>query len=48
MESELLGIIRAKLVAKNILPWDPTPNCFCNVMSLSEETCKVSEPNCYT
>ena len=38
MESELLSIFRVKLTAKNI---------FCNVMSLSEETNKFSEPNCF-
>ena len=30
------------------VPGDPTPSCFCNVISLFEETNKVSEPNCYT
>ena len=30
------------------VPGDSTPSCFWNVMSLFEETYKVSEPNCYT
>ena len=30
------------------VPRDPTPSCFCNVMSLFEETNKFFEPNCYT
>ena len=37
MEYEFPGIIRVKVVVKNILLGDPTPSCFCNVMSLFEE-----------
>ena len=41
MESELPDIIRVKVVVKNIVHGfleDPTPSCFCIVMSLFEET----------
>ena len=38
MEFELPGIIRVKVAAKNLVPGDPKPSCFCNVMSLFEET----------
>ena len=51
MESELPGIIRVKVVAKKYTAWVPgdlTPSCFCNVISLFEETYKFSESNCYT
>ena len=51
MEFELLGIFLVKAAAKKYTAWvpgDPTPSCFCNVMSLFEETNKFSEPNCYT
>ena len=51
MEFELLGIFLVKAAAKKYTAWvpgDPTRSCFCNVMSLFEETNKFSEPNCYT
>ena len=48
MESELFGIFRVKVVAKNILLGSLGPSCFCNVMSLFEETNKFSELNCCT
>ena len=51
MESELPGIIPFKSGRQKYTAWvpgDPTPSCFCNVISLFEETCKFSEPNCYT
>ena len=49
MESELPGIIRVKVVAKNILlgSLGTQHQAFCNVMPLFEETYKVFEPNCY-
>ena len=51
LEFELIGISGVKLIAKNIVlgsPGELTPSCFCNVMSFSEETYKLSEPDCYT
>ena len=30
------------------VPGDPTPTCFCSVMSLSQEIYKFFEPDCYT
>ena len=51
-ESELSDIIRVKVVAKSTLlipiPVDPTPGCFCNVISLFEVTYKFAESNYYT
>ena len=49
MESELPGIIRVKVVAKNILLGSlGTPHqAVFAIMSLFEETCKFSEPNYY-
>ena len=49
MEFKFSGIFQVKLVAKKYSTWvpvDPTSTCLCRVMSLSEETCKCSEPNC--
>ena len=50
MESELSGVFQLKMVTKNSVwvPGDPTQSCFCCMMSLFEETCKLSEPNSYT
>ena len=47
MESELTGTFQAYLVARNILLWSPSSR-FCSEMSLSQETYKFSEPDCYT
>ena len=48
MESEFPGIIRVKAVAKNILlgSLGTQREVVFAVMSLFEETCKFSEPNC--
>ena len=49
MESELPGIIRVKVVAKNILlgSLGTQHQAVFAMMSLFEETYKYSEPNCY-
>ena len=49
MESELPGIIRVNVVAKNILlgSLGTQHQAVCAMMSLFEEKYKFSEPNCY-
>ena len=49
MESELPGIIRVKVVAKNILQGFllTQHQAAFAMMSLFQETYKFSEPNCY-
>ena len=51
MEFELTGIFQVKLASKNIVtqvPGELTPSCFCSVMSFSEKTYRLSEPDCCT
>ena len=51
MESEILGFFSSKSGRQKYTAWvprDPTPSCFCNVMSPFEETNIFLEPNCYT
>ena len=50
MESELPGLIRVKVVAKNILlgSLGTQHQAGLAMMSLFEETYKFFEPNCYT
>ena len=38
MEFEHSGIFQVK-----VIPWDPTPSCFCYVMSLFGETYQFSK-----
>ena len=49
MELRISGIFQVKLIAKKYSAWvpvDPRLTCLCSVMSLSEETCKFTEPDC--
>ena len=51
MKYELFCIFLSKTGRQKYSAWvpgDPMPSCFCSVMSLSEETYKFSEPDCYT
>ena len=49
MESDLLGIVQVKVVAKKILlgSLETQQQTVFAMMSLFEETHKFSEPNCY-
>ena len=48
-ESELSDIFQVKLVAKTIIRRSPVAQCRAvSAVSLFEETCECSEPDCYT
>ena len=50
MESEFSSIFLSKTGRQKYSAWQPgspTLSCFCSVMSLSEETYKCSEADCY-
>ena len=48
MEPEVSDIFFSKSGHQKYTAWDATTSCFCNVMSLFEETYKFSKSDCYT
>ena len=49
MRSEVFLHFLSKTGCQKYSAWfsgDPTPSCFCSVMSLSQEIYKFSEPDC--